>query len=309
MRHSPVVRRILLRAVLFVVPASAMWALLPLVASRRLGTDAGGYGLMLAALGVGAVAGALVLPRARERLSANRLLLGSSVVFAAVLVALAGLRTLGPAIIVLVPAGVAWIAVLSSVNAAMQLFLPGWVRARGLSIYQVVTFGGQAISAVLWGVLAQRFGVPVALLVAAGVLLAGACTAGVWPMRDAGHLNRDPAVYWPEPHLIDDPDPREGPVMVQVAYRVRPERAEAFVDAMQSVRRSRQRTGATRWGLFRDAAVADRFVEAYLVPSWEEHLRQHAGRMTGSDQESEELALALAEAEPKVEHFLAARPD
>jgi len=64
-RHAPVVRRILLRAALFLVPASALFALLPLIASHRLGLGSGGYGLLLAALGVGAIAGALVLPRIR----------------------------------------------------------------------------------------------------------------------------------------------------------------------------------------------------------------------------------------------------
>jgi MFS family permease len=307
-RHSPVVRRILLRVTLFVVPASALWALLPLVASRQLGLGASGYGVQLAALGVGAVAGAVVLPRARQRWSSNLLLVVSSFAYALVLLLVALLNTPALVVIVLVPAGVAWIAVLACVNASMQMFLPGWVRARGLSIYQVVTFGGQAIGAVLWGVCAQAFGVPVAMLLAAMVLVAGAGTAGLWPLRDAGHLNRDPAVYWPEPHLVVDPHPREGPVLVQVTYTVRTERAAEFVDAMQWVRRSRQRTGATRWGLFRDIAVADRFVEAYLVPSWEEHLRQHGGRLTGADRDREELARELADGATEVHHLLPARP-
>jgi len=307
-RHSPVVRRILLRALLFVAPATALWALLPLVASDRLGLGAGGYGLMLAALGVGAVGGAVVLPRLRARLSTGRLLLAASVGYAAVLAVLALVRVPWLALVALVPAGVAWLAVLASINAAMQLFLPGWVRARGLSIYQIVAFGGQAVSALLWGLLAQRWGVPAALLTAAVALVAGAATVMRWPLIDAARLNREPAVYWPEPHLTTDVDPREGPVLVQVAYTVRPERADEFVEAMQFVRRSRQRTGASRWGLFRDTAAADRFVEVYLVPSWEEHLRQHTGRLTGSDQEREEVARELVDGEPVVEHLLPARP-
>jgi hypothetical protein len=164
------------------------------------------------------------------------------------------------------------------------------------------------VSALLWGLLAQRWGVPAALLTAAVVLVAGAATVVRWPLIDAARLNREPAVYWPEPHLTTDVDPREGPVLVQVAYTVRPERADAFVEAMQYVRRSRQRTGASRWGLFRDTAATDRFVEVYVVPSWEEHLRQHGGRLTGSDREREEVARDLVDGEPVVEHLLPARP-
>jgi MFS family permease len=307
-RHSPIVRRILLRASLFVVPATALWALLPLVASDLLGLGAGGYGVLLAALGVGAVGGAFLLPRIRQRMSTNRLLTASGLIYAVALVPVAALRVPAVVLVALLFAGLGWIAVLSSVNAALQIYLPGWVRARGLSIYQVVIFGGQAAAGLLWGIVAQRFGVPTALLVAAAALLAGTATASRWPLIDAARLNRDPAVYWPEPHLSVEADPRDGPVLVRVAYRVRAERADDFVEAMQFVRRSRLRTGATRWGLFRDVAAPDRYVEAYLVPSWEEHLRQHGGRLTGFDQEREEAARALIEEPPEVEHLLATRP-
>jgi MFS family permease len=143
-RHAPVVRRILLRVALFLVPGSALWALLPLVASRRLGLGSGGYGILLGAVGAGAVAGAVLLPRLRARWSENRLQLVAGVAFAAVLVVLALVRDELLILIALLPAGVAWVLVLSNVNAAMQLFLPNWVRARGLAIYQMVFAGAQA---------------------------------------------------------------------------------------------------------------------------------------------------------------------
>jgi quinol monooxygenase YgiN len=118
--------------------------------------------------------------------------------------------------------------------------------------------------------------------------------------------NRDPASYWPEPHLTLIPEPDVGPVLVSVSYRVGSENEPAFVAAMQAVRRSRQRTGATRWGLFRDGTDPGRFVEVYLVPTWEEHLRQHEGRLTGSDQASEAAARALADGPAEVTHLLPA---
>ena len=67
-------------------------------------------------------------------------------------------RSLALTIVALLPAGVAWIAFLSNVNAALQLFLPSWVRARGLSAYQMVLFGAQAAGAVIWGVVAGAAG-------------------------------------------------------------------------------------------------------------------------------------------------------
>jgi hypothetical protein len=197
--------------------------------------------------------------------------------------------------------------VLSGVNAAMQLFLPGWVRARGLAVYQMVFAGAQAGGSLAWGVLSDVSGLVTAHLVAAALMLAGVVTLRWWPLRDTSGLNRDPAVFWPEPHLELDPDGQDGPVLVTVSYGVRPEREAAFVEAMEGVRRSRLRTGAVRWGLFRDGEHPDRFVEAYVVPTWDEHLRQHGGRLTGADRAVEERARALTDGPPQVSHLLSAR--
>ncbi|MFG3299117.1 MFS transporter [Micromonospora chersina] len=308
-RHSPVVRRILLRAAVFVVPGSALWALLPLVASRRLGLGAGGYGVLLGALGVGAVAGALVLPRLRRALSTNRLLLLAGLLYAGVLLVLALVPAPAVAVAALVPAGLAWMTVLSSVNAAMQLFLPGWVRARGLSVYQMVFAGGQALGAVAWGALGEVTGLVGALTAAAVVMAAGALSVLLWPLRETRGVDRDPAIYWPEPHLALEPHPRGGPVLVTVSYTVHPERQAEFVEAMRAVGRSRRRTGAMRWGLFRTGERTHGFVEVYQVPSWEEHLRQHGGRLTGADRAVEERARALAGDDVRVNHLLPADPD
>jgi MFS family permease len=308
-RNSPVVRRILLRSALFVVPASVLWALLPLVATRRLGLGAGGFGLLLGAVGTGAVAGAVLLPAARARLSTNRLLLAASLVEAAALVVAVGVGSFPVVVAALVPAGMAWLTVLSSINASMQLFLPGWVRARGLAFHQLVLFGGQALGALAWGLVAERAGLTAAFLAAAVLLVVGGATVGVRPLLDTRQLSRDPAVYWPEPELAIEPDPEVGPILVTVTYTVPPERVDRFQAEMRRVGRARRRTGATSWRLYRDGAAPDSFVEAYLVPSWAEHLRQHGGRLTRADQEIEEGANALSTTPPAVAHLFPAEPD
>jgi MFS family permease len=305
-RHSPVVRRILLRAVVFVVPGSAIWALLPLIASDRLHMGSSGYGVLLGALGVGAIGGAVLLPRIRARLSANRLILVASLIFGVAVVIVAVVPDAVAVALALMPAGLAWMTVISSVNAALQLFLPGWVRARGLSVYQVVFAGGQAIGALAWGALAEVTSLQVAYLAAGVLMLGGAVTVPRWPLFDVEGVDREPATYWPEPHLMLAPEPDAGPVLISSTYRVRPANREAFVAAMQAVRRSRQRTGASRWGLFRDGEDPAVFVEVYLVSSWQEHLRQHGGRLTGSDQDLETRAVALADGPAEVRHLLPA---
>jgi quinol monooxygenase YgiN len=91
--------------------------------------------------------------------------------------------------------------------------------------------------------------------------------------------------------------------MVTVEYFVAPDREPEFLEAMNHLRQSRRRTGATRWELYRDGDRPERFVELFTVPSWEEHLRQHAGRLTATDQEVEERALALSDPPPRGEHL------
>jgi MFS family permease len=308
-RHSPIMRRMLLRMGLFVVPGVCLWALLPLVASARLGTGASGYGLLLAALGVGAVGGAPLMPRLRARFSDNQLLLVSHLVYAGALVVLALVRVPWVVAVAMVPAGAAWMTVLSSINANVQMFLPVWVRARGLGTYQIVFFGGQALGALMWGLVADVLGLVETFLVAAAVMLAGTVTIRRWPLIDALHLDRRSVSYWPAPDLGFEPDRSEGPIVITASYPVSAANEAAFLAAMEGVKRSRMRTGAVQWGLFRAGESPDRIVEVYVVPSWDEHLRQHEGRLTGADQETESRARALADGAPEVTHLLPARPE
>jgi MFS family permease len=304
--HSPEVRRILLRVLLFVLPGSVVWSLLPLVARAGLDLGAQGYGILLAALGAGAIAGALLMPRVRRWTTPDVLIVAAGGAYTIALVLIALVRSPVVAVGALVVAGLAWMTLVSRMNAALQLFLPNWVRARGFAVYQVVFAGGQAVGAIVWGQVAGLGGLRTALLVAAAVLLAGTLTVRWLPLHTREGLDRGPASWWPEPHLMLQPHLDEGPVLVQAVWRVPAGAAEAFVRAMDSVRRSRQQTGAMRWGLFRDGEEPEKFVEVYLVPTWAEHLAQHDGRLTGADEQAEEAAVALAAGRPEVTHLLPA---
>ncbi len=304
-RHAPVVRRILLRAALFLVPGSALWALLPLIATSRLGLGPGGYGVLLGALGVGAVGGAFILPQIRARLSANALAAAASLTYAVALAAVALSRSLALTIVVLLPAGVAWIAFLSNVNAALQLFLPRWVRARGLSAYQMVLFGAQAAGAAIWGVVAGAAGLVPAFLISAAVMAAGAATIWFWPFHQIADMDRS-LVRWPEPQLLISADRGGGLVLVRTTYTIAAEKEQQFLQAMARLRQSRRRTGATGWGLYQDGQNPRLFIELFGVPSWEEHLRQHRERQTGTDLQYHDDAAALSDPPPQTGHYLAA---
>jgi MFS family permease len=182
-------RRIMWRLAIFIIPGNAMWALLPIVAAEKLHFGSSGYGLLLGALGGGAVIGAAVLPSIRARISLNKLLALSSVPFAGLLFVAA----VAPNVYVIVPllviSGAAWITVLSSLSAAIQVSLPPWVRARGLSIYQLVLYGSLAGGAAIWGVVAQFSGLAVALLVAGALLLLAIFGAKIWPIVNVGGVD------------------------------------------------------------------------------------------------------------------------
>jgi MFS family permease len=292
---------------LFVLPGSALWALLPLVANRALGLGAGGYGLLLAALGIGAVAGAVLLPRLAACFAAGGIVAAASAVFAVAEVACAVVGDVTLVVLLLFPAGAAWLIVLSPLSAANQVFLPRWVRARGLSMQQIVMMGGQAVGALIWGLVADHAGLTTALLGGATLMVLGAATLPFWPLMDTSGMRRESRVYWPEPLLIADSEPDEGPVLIISSFAVPPANTERFISAMERVQASRRRTGATRWNLYRDAADPQRFVETFLVPSWEEHLRQHHDRLTATDQDIEGEAVRLASRPPDVAHLLRAR--
>ena len=195
-------------------------------------------------------------------------------------------------------------AVTSTLHAEVQLVLPVWVRARGIAIYTVNFMAAQAAGAVVWGLAANQFGLQPTVLFAAVVVLAGVVGGVFWRVPETNDLNVQPAVYWTDARLAFDPEPDIGPVLVVVHYTVTTPRQAAYLDAMGQLRRSRLRTGGTRWELYRDAERPDQFVEIFRVPSWEEHLRQHAGRLTEIDRAVEEAALGFSDPPARADHLL-----
>ena len=158
---------------------------------------------------------------------------------------------------------------LTTLNAAAQLSLPRWVMARGLSVYLLVSTGSQAIGAYMWGAVATRAGLHIALLWSAVVLGVVALSVAVLPLRPStGKLNVEVSSAWPTPTLVFEPCPNDGPVLVAVRYRVQTENLERFVEAMSAVRRSRLRTGGHSWRLYHSVEQPDTFLERFTVASW-----------------------------------------
>ena len=273
--------------------ASAIWALLPLVARSQLHLGSGGYGLLLGCVGIGALGGAAALPRLRARLTPGAQLTAGSVVLAVVALILALVRITALVAVAFAVGGMAWILALSTLNSLYQLSLPQWVKARGMSFYLVVFQGGNAIGSVAFGVAAQRIGLSPTLLVAAAGLALGPLAGLRYRFQTIPAQDLLPAGDWPAPNLAAD-GPPGGPVMVSVEYRALPEREDELLAALQDARFSRRRTGASSWRAWQDSGQPDRILEQFVVASWQEHLRQHA-RVTTRDQQRYDAIRAMTD--------------
>jgi predicted MFS family arabinose efflux permease len=172
-RSAPTVHCVLIRTAVFSVGASSVLALLPIIA-RPYG--ASGYGMLLAVFGVGALAGAGLLPRLRLRLSVDGLVAAAIVLFALATFGTGRTQNFAWLAVILFAAGIAWISIVACLNVAAQLMTPSWMRARAISMYLLVLQGGMALGSAGWGALATKFGVPITMLCSAATLIAGLAT-------------------------------------------------------------------------------------------------------------------------------------
>jgi len=202
-RASKPLHVVLLRTTIFFAFASAVWALLPLVARQLLGGNASFYGLLLAAVGAGAIGGALIMPKLREQFDSDALLLGAAIITALVMGALSFAPPQWLAVVILLFLGASWITALTTLNGAAQAVLPHWVRGRGLAVYVTVFNGAMTAGSLGWGAVGEAVGVPAMLLIgAAGLLVAGFIMHRVkLPTGDADLVSSN---HWPEP-LVAEP--------------------------------------------------------------------------------------------------------
>jgi MFS family permease len=298
-------RATLIKAAGFFLFAGTYWALLPLLARSQIASGPELYGILLGAIGAGAVVGAFVMPRLRVKLGPD-LLVASGMLGTAVTLALYGLaHDAGTALVASLLAGVSWIAVLASLTVSAQVSLPDWVRGRGLALFTTVFFGCLTVGSAVWGKIAAVLGLPAAHFLAAAGILATIPLTWRWKLQADG-VDLTPSMHWPAPIASHPIQHDRGPVLVTVEYRIRAQDRQEFLQVLEQVGHERRRDGAYRWGVFEDAADEGRIVEAFLVASWTEHLRQHE-RVTNADRLVEECVdrFNLADA-PKITHFIAA---
>lgn len=279
---SPNIGKVLLRGFVFGLAASAILALLPLVARDLVAGGPFTFGILLGAFGLGAIGGALLSARLREHMSSEVIVRIASAGFAVSSLVTA----LSPYILVtglaLLLSGCGWVLALSLFNTTVQLSTPRWVVGRALSLYQTTTFGGVAAGSWMWGQFAEAYGPAIALLISGGIMVAGAAIGLRLPLPEFQSLNLDPLNRFSEPLLQLDLKPRSGPIVVMIDYEIADEDVPAFLTAMAERRRTRIRDGAGQWALMRDLEIPMIWTETYHVPTWVEYVR-HNQRRTQAD--------------------------
>jgi hypothetical protein len=305
--NSPGLRGTLIRTPAYFLFASTYWALLPLVARSRISGGPEIYGILLGAIGLGAVGGAFGMPSWKVKLGPDRLVAAASIGTAIALVLFGLAREPVAAFLASLIAGVSWIAAIATMNVSAQVSLPDWVRGRGLAIYMTVLFGSMTAGSAIWGKVASMAGLPLTHFVAAAGALLAIPLTWRWKLQTAAKLDLTPSLQWPAPIVSLEVNADRGPVLVTVEYRLADDKNRAaFLAALERVRRERLRDGAYTWGIFEDTAEPGRFLETFLVESWLEHLRQHE-RVTSADSVLQKSMYGLLKGEPTVTHFIAPR--
>ncbi|WP_197027720.1 MFS transporter [Rhodococcus sp. UNC23MFCrub1.1] len=297
-RHSRWTRRLLFRVVMFGLPASCLWALLPVVAYEMLHVTTFEFGVLSGAIGVGAVAGTIASMPLRSRLSWNVFAALGSAAYALVLLGIAVVAWMPAVVALLVIVGAAWVGVQSTWMIATHAVMPPWIKARVIAVVMLTFQGSQAVGALLWGFLADTMGLVSAVVVSAvamSVSSIGLLRRGILP---SDSIAPDPSGAAGPPEL--EPHHRGATIVVETTYAVRPQRADHFVHAMTRLRSSRLRLGASRWALTRVSDSASTYVEFCTFRNWAEYSAQETVRLTVPERlVRTDLALDLAE-EPRV---------
>ncbi|RIA45506.1 putative MFS family arabinose efflux permease [Hephaestia caeni] len=278
---SPPIRIILARTALYSVAATAIAALMPVVARDLIGGGPLMYGLLFGMFGVGGVCGAVSAHRIGQQFSTERIIQWSAVTVASGAAATA-VGTLTLVLPALVLAGGGWVLALSTFNASVQLAAPRWVAARAVALFQMATFGGVAAGSSLFGAIASAHNITVALLCAAGALLLSIVAGLLFPIPEVGQLNLDPQNTWIEPEMAHPLATRSGPIVIAVEHQIADADVPAFLNVMSERRRIRIRDGARNWTLWHDLAESTLWVERFDFATWLDYVR-HNRRRTWAD--------------------------
>ena len=270
-RNSPSIHSVFIRATAFAVSSSALPALLPSLSRFALKLDSAGYGISFGLFGAGAIIGGIIIvPRAIKKTSPDNLLVIATAIFSASYIILGTIHNIAVLYAAMVLAGIAQLMAFSSCTYVLYRGLPNWVMSRVASVYQLVLQATIVGGTILWGATADKLGIRLTLLITGiAIVAAGLITKLKFPLqagegRGGAEIDVSPSMHWPEPILVIEPELEHGPVLVQIEYKINPNRQYEFALAMKDLGSIRKRDGAFFWGIFRHDTYQDVFIESSL---------------------------------------------
>lgn len=271
--HSPPIRTSFLRAFLYCLTSASATALAPLVAKDQLNGDAATYGLLLGVTGMGALLGALNVSRVRDRFATESTVRVLAIASGLPLIVIAISHSILLTCMAYFVLGLANILTVALLNINVQLSAPRWVAARALSLYGSSLTSGVAIGAWAWGAFASGIGVTNAYYVSGAATLL-TFLVGYWlPLSRDEEGEKDTVDIGFEPNVALGVSLRSGPIVVEVDYRVDPERARDFYAVMMRMQRMRKRIGGFEWSISRDIEDPALWTERFHCPTWGDYLR------------------------------------
>lgn len=289
---SSEIKAAIVRGTLFGLGSSSILSLLPLVVRDQLTQGPIAYGILMAGFGFGAFLAGVSNRRFRRLLSQEQLINFACIACAVCCISLAVTPALVVAVAALVLGGAGWVIAWSELSVSVQMASPRWIVGRTLSINLALTYGGLAAGSWVWGAVAQKYSLALALEASAGALLLVAAVGILLPVRESLESDLDPLGSFDAPAIGLDLNPRSGPIVVKIEYSIAERDIEAFLSLMRERRRVQSRVGARHWTLQRDLQEPSQWTETFGTPTWTDFLRLNH-RLTTSDKELDERILKL----------------
>jgi transmembrane secretion effector len=306
MRHSLHVRALFVRDFSLTICGSALVSLLPLLARSEAGSNSILFGILVGAFGIGGLISGLVIVPRIKKISIEKRVAGATILYASALAILSFQHGIIVVFIGIFAVGTALIIITSSLNFVAYNSVSSWVRTRVVSVHQLVYWGGVALGGIVWGIVAEIWGMPTALLAASIGLVIGLVTSTRYKLKPLTDVDMTPSMHWAMPRaMIDIDDHEEGSVLVEMEFLIDPAHSREFESAMNKLRSVMLRDGAINWGLFHDVENPSRYVMVFTSESWTEHLRQHE-RITKADLAIEEhvRSFHIGKDSPHISHLI-----
>jgi len=285
LRFTPALYHSIIRAMLFFFPASALWALMPLVAKQQFSGSADLYGYLLGAAGIGAVSSVFISNRITSTLGASKLTILVSSVLGVCMFFLGFTESKIIALALCFVSGICWQMAFTSVLTSTHHALPKWFGARGMAYFLMAMSGSMGIGSAIWGMFVDISSLQYGLYGAgiASVLIGFLAMRFPLDMAEGGDFKM--ATDLPELSISREND-NGGWVMVNVVYEVDDDFRNSAIEEIKKIKNKRYRSGVVKWKFFQSSENENRLIESFYEMSVDQ-LLIHREQVTAYDREFE----------------------